>query len=199
MKLSDPADPIPNIVHEAVGVIAAYVYAHPITVVCSPRAGGKANLIDANGRYGIAMALREAGLLNVERTGDETPNPKGDSVMSKFKPGDRVRATPDHSMTATVLAAYRDRYWVKYDDDYEPTTMYATDIDRSYELAEPFLPNGDRYSVVYANGVVSTGFASLAVAERVYRASAGALGIVRIDGQTGDLSWAKGGPKEARS
>jgi hypothetical protein len=135
MKLSDPADPIPNIVHEAVGVIAAYVYAHPITVVCSPRAGGKANLIDANGRYGIAMALHEAGLLNVERTGDETPNPEGDSVMSKFKPGDRVRLTDDHSVTATVLAVHEGLYWVKYEGERRHVlTASATYFDSCYEL-----------------------------------------------------------------
>lgn len=123
--------------------------------------------------------------------------------MSKFKPGDRVRHMRDHSDTATILAIHDGRYWAKCDAMHEPTTLYVTHVDRLYELIpEPFLPDGDSYCIVYANGVVSDAYSSLTAAESIYEraiASAPRLGIIRIDGQTGELSWAHGGPKAVKA
>lgn len=121
--------------------------------------------------------------------------------MSKFKAGDRVRHTHDHS-TATILAVYDGYYWMQYDgdgdgdDDDEPYTEPVETIDGLYELIpESFLPNGkDCYCSVYPGGYVGLGIAysTLVGAESANRAAK--LGIIRIDGQTGELSWAKGGP-----
>jgi hypothetical protein len=106
--------------------------------------------------------------------------------MSKFKPGDRVRRTDDHSSTATILAVHEDLYW--------PFVSFGTD----YELiTEPFLPDGeDRYCNVYTEGSVGTTHLTLAGAESV---GADKRGIIRINGQTGELSWAKGGPERSQS
>lgn len=120
--------------------------------------------------------------------------------MSKFKPGDRVRHTWVRSATATILAVHEGRYWVEYDDGVDgPITVTFEYLDLSYELIpESFLTDGDTYCIVYANGVVSAAFSSLATAESVYRGSVG-RGIIRIDGQTGALSWAKGGPERSQN
>lgn len=122
--------------------------------------------------------------------------------MSKFKPGDRVWYMRDHSDAATVLAVHEDLYWLKYDDEEWPATIAVADLDRSYGLIsesfpESFLPDGqDRYCNVFTDGSVGATHSTLAEAENV---NSNKRGIIRINGQTGELSWAKGGPKEGLS
>lgn len=119
--------------------------------------------------------------------------------MSKFKQGDRVRNAACPSTTAVILGVHKDQYWVEY----QGNTYYSTrfdHFDRYYELApEPFLPNGeDRYYNYYANGYVGTGHPTLAEAEST-NPNVPKIGIIRIDGETGEPSWVKGGPKKVRS
>lgn len=117
--------------------------------------------------------------------------------MSKFKPGDRVRHAQDPSVTATVLAVHDSYYWVQCDGGW-PNTYDAESIDRYYEpIPEPFLPNGDKYYKVYTNGGVGVPRSMVDAAERVDVGDS--LGIIRIDGQTGELSWVKGGPTAEHS
>lgn len=59
---------------------------------------------------------------------------------------------------------------------------------------KPFLPDGqDRYCNVYSDGNVGSTHPTLAGAESVVCALK--RGIIRIDGQTGELSWVEGGPQ----